>query len=191
MNNDMKIINSDWLTELAQWTLLPEIGIVGPKLIYENGRVQHAGVILGLNGIAGHLYQYAPKDFFGLFGSTNWYHNFSAVTGACQMMRRQVYDELGGYHEGYQLTFSDVDLCISAISQNYRILYNPFSVIVHSQGKSRGYYSPDHDVELARIRMKKFLDNRDQYFSNNLTLDNIPVISRKYYSNLIKSNFTD
>ncbi len=181
MNNDMQIINSDWLTELAQWSLIPDIGIVGAKLLFPNRTIQHGGVIVGMQGIGGHLYQNAPDHYFGLIGSSDWYRNVSAVTGACQMIRKSVFTELGGFHEGYQLTFSDIDLCHSAIKNGYRVLYNPNSVVLHHQGKSRGYYTPNEDVILARKRLNDILENGDPYFSKNLTLSPIPFIKFREY----------
>jgi GT2 family glycosyltransferase len=176
MNNDMQITDPYWLNELAQWALIPEIGVVGGKLLYPNGTIQHAGVIIGMQGIGGHLYQHAPDHYIGLLGSSDWYRNVSAVTGACQMLRKSVFIELGGFHEEYQLTFSDIDLCYSAIKQGYRILYNPYSRVIHHQGVSRGFFTPDDDVILARKRIGEFIKNGDPYFSRNLTLSPIPKV---------------
>ncbi len=176
MNNDMEIIESNWLTELAQWALVPEIGIVGAKLLYPNRTIQHAGVVIGMQGIGGHLYHHAPEHYIGLMGSADWYRNVSAVTGACQMIRKSVFEEIGGFHEGYQLAFSDVDLCHKAIKNGYRVLYNPNSVLIHHQGKSRGFYTPYEDVILARERLNDVLENGDPYFSKSLTLTPIPNI---------------
>ena len=176
MNNDMEIIESNWLTELAQWALLPEIGIVGAKLLYPNRTIQHAGVVVGMQGIGGHLYQHTPDHFIGLMGSADWYRNVSAVTGACLMVRKSIFEELGGFYEGYQLAFSDLDFCQKSIENGYRVLFNPKSVIIHHQGKSRGFHTPDEDILLARKRLKDVLENGDPYFSKNLTLTPIPNV---------------
>ena len=174
MNNDMQIIQPDWLSELAQWALIPGIGVVGAKLLFPSRMIQHAGVVIGMQGIAGHLYLNAPDHYSGLMGSVDWYRNVSALTGACQMMRKSVFDELGGYQEDYRLIFSDVDLCLLAIQKGYRILYDPNSVIIHHQSKSRGYYNPEEDILLAESRMKSWLENGDPYYSPNLTYSPIP-----------------
>ncbi len=174
LNNDMEIIKSDWLTELVQWALLPEIGVVGAKLLFPSGTIQHAGVIVGMQGIGGHIYKNSPDHFHGFLGSVDWYHNFSAVTGACQMIRKQLFTELNGFDENYQLAFSDVDLCYKAIDNGYRILYNPFSILIHHQGKSRGYFTPDEDVSLAKRNLAALLEKGDPYYSKNLELTPIP-----------------
>lgn len=176
MNNDMQITDPYWLKELAQWALIPDIGIVGGKLLYPNRTIQHAGVVVGMQGIGGHLYHHAPEHFIGLMGSADWYRNVSAVTGACLMLRRTVFKEIGCFQEAYQLTFSDIDLCYSAIKMGYRILYNPYSKVIHHQGISRGFYTPVEDIVLARFRLREFLENGDPYFSRNLTLSPIPKV---------------
>lgn len=174
LNDDMEIIHPDWMDELVQWALLSEIGIVGSKLLFPSGKIQHAGVIVGMQGIGGHIYQNTPEHFHGLLGSTDWYRNYSAVTGACQMIRRKIFYELGGFNENYQLTFSDIDLCYKALSKGYRILYNPFSVLIHHQGKSRGFYTPESDVTMAKNNLSGILINGDPYYSKNLELASIP-----------------
>ena len=159
LNNDMEIIKSDWLSELVQWALLPEIGIVGAKLLFPAGTIQHAEVIVGMQGIGGHIYKNSSDHFHGFLGSVDWYHNFSAVTGACQMIRKHLFTELNGFDENYQLAFSDVDLCYKALKNGYRILYNPFSILTHHQGKSRGYFTPDVDVTLANRNLAAVLEH--------------------------------
>lgn len=176
MNNDMEIIHPDWLTELSQWALVPEIGIVGPKLLFTSRTIQHAGVIFGIQGIAGHLYLNAPDHYDGLLGSVDWYRNVSAVTGACQMMRKSVFSKLGGYSEEYQLIFSDVDICQQAIQEGFRVLYNPNAVIVHHQSRSRGYHNPEIDILLAESRFQSLLEKGDPYYSPNLSRSTIPCL---------------
>jgi GT2 family glycosyltransferase len=172
LNDDMKVLHPDWLKELAQWALVPQIGVVGTKLLRPNRSIQHAGVVIGLQGFMGHLYLNTPEHYYGLLGSVDWYRNVSAVTGACQMFRRSVFEELGGYDEQYHLVFSDVDICLRAIQKGYRILYNPFAELIHYEGRSRGYRSPLSDIVRAYDQMKDWLD--DPYFSPNLTYTTIP-----------------
>ncbi len=174
INNDMQVIHKDWLSELVQWALIPEIAVVGAKLLFPNHMIQHAGVVLGMHGIAGHIYQNAPHDFRGLLGSVNWYRNFSAVTGACQLMRKEIFSELGGFDETYHLTFSDIDLCLRAVKLSYRILYNPNAILVHHQGKTRGVYNPENDIVMGYNKLKDWLNENDPYFSPNLTYSVIP-----------------
>ncbi len=109
LNNDVEITHPDWLTELVSWANLPSVGIVGAKLLRANGTIQHAGVILGMNGFADHPFADGPALTFGLAGSTGWYRDFLAVTGACMAMRHEVFKQIGGFDENFVLCGSDVE----------------------------------------------------------------------------------
>ena len=175
LNNDMEIISPNWLNELVQWVMVPEIGIVGGKLLYGNNTIQHAGMIIGLQGFVGHLYLHAPDHYFGLLGSVDWYRNVSAITGACQMVRRSVFNELGGYDEKFRLVFNDVDFCLRAIKRGYRNLYTPFAEIKHFEGKSRGFTTPRQDLLRGFDVLGEWISKEDPYFSLNLTYTTIPM----------------
>jgi len=177
LNNDMEITHPDWLTELAQWVMLPEIGIVGAKLLHANNSIQHAGVILGLQDFVGHLYLNAPEHFFGLVGSVDWYRNISAVTGACQIIRKEVFEELNGYDEQFELIFSDIDICLRSISKGYRNLYTPNAVLKHLEGVSRGNKDPIHDILRGYDLFEEWILKDDPYYSPNLTYSAIPQCS--------------
>jgi len=174
LNDDMQVLNEDWLSELVQWALIDEIGIVGTKLIRPNNTLQHIGIVVGLQNLVGHLYLNAPIDYYGLMGSANWYRNVSALTGACQMMRRSLFEELGGYDENYELVFSDIALCLKALKRGYRNLYTPHAALLHHEGASRGYQTPVEDILRGYEEMDEILRNGDPYFSPNLTLEPIP-----------------
>ncbi|MDY6846708.1 MAG: glycosyltransferase family 2 protein [Chloroflexota bacterium] len=174
LNDDMEVHNTEWLSELVQWAERPEIGVVGTKLIRENRIIQHAGIIIGLNGFAGHIYLNAPEHYQGLFGSVDWYRDFMAVTGACQMIRRDVFEEVQGFDEGYKLAFGDIDLCLRIRNLGYRIVYTPFASIFHYEGQSRGYATPKEDIIRGFNEMKSALFVEDPYFSPNLTYTRIP-----------------
>jgi len=174
LNNDMEILSDDWLEEMVRWAMIPEIGVVGTKLLYEDDRIQHAGIVLGLQGFVGHLYLNTPRHYFGLLGSVDWYRNVSAVTGACQMVRRNVFQQLNGYDEKFKLVFNDVDFCLRAIDHGYRNLYNPFVEIRHFEGRSRGYSSPCQDLIRGYDLLTPWILRDDPYFSPNLTYTNIP-----------------
>lgn len=175
LNNDMEIQDAHWLEEMSQWTLIPEIGVVGAKLIRENHSIQHAGIVIGLQDLVGHLYLNAPEDYFGLLGSANWYRNLGAVTGACQMMRREVFEEMGGYDETYQLVFSDIEFCLRLVKNGYRIMVTPNASIKHLEGKSRGYKTPRGDLLRGFEAMREWIITGDPYFSPNLTPITIPT----------------
>jgi GT2 family glycosyltransferase len=174
MNDDMLIKNSEWLSELTQWAIRPEIGVVGAKLLRKNHTIQHAGIILGLTGFMGHLYLNAPEHYNGLFGSVDWYRNYLAVTGALQMVRREVFEEVGGYDPKYQLAFGDIDFCVRVHERGYQNVYTPFAQLYHYEGSSRGYDTPVQDVLRGYEKMGKYLVEQDPYFSPNLTYTRIP-----------------
>ena len=170
LNNDVEVLDTDWLTELVRWSNLPQIGIVGGKLLYPHRRIQHAGVFLGASGLAGHLYYGAPEHGFSILGSMDWYRNCTAVTGALQMMRREVYDAVGGYDERYDISYSDVAICVKAIEHGYRVLYDPFVCLLHYESQSRSDRQPSqHDKLRAGEDFGRYIEQGDPYFSPHLS----------------------
>jgi GT2 family glycosyltransferase len=147
LNNDIEVIHPDWLDELARWAQRPDVGIVGAKLLYPNRTIQHAGVVFGL-GLVSHIFSRAPEGVSGLFGSSERYRNYLAVTGACQMMRKEVFRQLGGYDERFRLVFSDVVLCLEARKAGYRIVYTPYARLVHHESYTRKRDDSAQDMEL-------------------------------------------
>jgi GT2 family glycosyltransferase len=160
LNNDIEVIQPDWLDELARWALRPDVGIVGAKLLYPDRTIQHAGVVFGL-GLVAHIFSRAPEGTSGVFGSSECYRNYLAVTGACQMMRRDVFRRLGGYDEGFRLVFSDVVLCLEARRAGYRVVYTPHARLVHHESYTRKSDDSPQDMErLARyLRETGFVED--------------------------------
>ncbi len=141
LNNDVEFIQPTWLEEMVRWSCIPEIGIVGSKLLYPDGKIQHAGIIMGMEGHASHVFGGAEDGANGPFGSVNWYRNYSAVTAACMAMRREVYEKIGGFDEDYKLVFNDVEICLRAINAGYRVVYTPFAQLNSSRrGNTRSLY---------------------------------------------------
>ena len=136
LNNDIEIVEPGWLEELVRWAQLPQVGIVGGKLLYPDRLIQHAGVAFGL-GLVGHIFARAAEGTEGVFGSPESFRNYIAVTGACQMMRRDVFERLGGYDEAYRLSFSDVVLCMEAWKAGYRVVYTPYARLIHHESYTR------------------------------------------------------
>jgi GT2 family glycosyltransferase len=174
LNDDMQVVRPDWLRELIQWAQRPEVGVVGTKLIRKNHTIQHAGIVMGMNAFMGHLYLNAPEDFSGLFGSVNWYRNYSALTGACQMVRRSLFDEVGGYDENFRLAFGDIDFCLRIQALGYRNVYTPFAETFHFEGMSRGYTTPIEDIKNAHTKFQSELTTPDPNYSEHLSLTVIP-----------------
>jgi GT2 family glycosyltransferase len=147
LNNDIEVIEPGWLDELLRWALRPEVGIVGAKLLYPDRTIQHAGVVFGL-GLVGHIFARAAEGESGVFGSTESYRNYLAVTGACQMMRKNVFRQLGGYDERFRLSFSDVVLCMEARKAGYRVVYTPHARLVHHESYTRRREDSSEDMDL-------------------------------------------
>jgi GT2 family glycosyltransferase len=180
LNNDTEPLEPDWLEEMVRWAERPEIGIVGAKLLYPDGTIQHAGVIVGLNGLAEHIYRYVHEGYTGVFGSVDWYRNYMAVTGACMMMRRDVFDEVGRFDEAYAVAFSDFEICLRAIEHGYRILYTPFARLLHHEGATRGQHTPPRDTRRAIDRVKSLIESGDPYFNPNLSYESpVPTLATR------------
>jgi glycosyltransferase involved in cell wall biosynthesis len=177
LNNDIEAINEAWLTEMVSHAVRPEIGAVGAKLFYPNGRIQHAGVVLGLNGVAGHAFAQHPRDSHGYWNRARVAQNYSAVTAACMVVRKQVFEKVGGLNEkDLPVAFNDVDFCLRVREAGYRNLWTPFAQLYHHESISRG--KDDTPAKLARAasevdymrRKWGSLLDRDPAYNPNLAL---------------------
>ena len=167
LNNDMKVVHSDWLEDLIGWALQPKAGVVGAKLLYPNGHLQHCGVVAG-PGLVSHIWHKASSSDWGTFGTPDSYRNYLAVTGACQMLRRSVFEELGGYDERYQIAFSDIALCLHAWKKGYRIIYTPYAELIHYESYTRGETTPACDVGLIAREIRELNLRDDPFFHPGL-----------------------
>src|SRR5271165_7166859 len=139
LNNDIDVIEPDWLRELVSQALRPDVGAVGAKLLYPNEQVQHAGMVLGPEGRVVHLHRFAGKNDPGYFAQLALSRTFLAVTGACVAIRRAVFLEVGGLDEvNLPVTFNDVDLCLRLGDHGYRVVWTPFAQLFHLESASRG-----------------------------------------------------
>jgi GT2 family glycosyltransferase len=173
LNNDVEVLEGDWLRELAQWAEVREIGAIGGLLLYPNRRIQHAGVVVGMEALAGHVFAGARPTDTGPYGSPLWYRDYMAVTGACMMIRRDVFEKLGGFDEKYVLAISDVELCQRIVRAGYRIFYTPYARLIHREGLTRGTYCPPSDQLLGFEHMKDIVREGDPYFSPNLSYSRV------------------
>lgn len=178
INNDIEVISPEWLTEMVSWALQPGVGCVGAKLFYENETIQHAGVIVGLGGVAGHSHKHFPRYSPGNFFRLKIIQNVSAVTAACLLVRHEVYDEVGGLNEtDLKVAFNDVDFCLKVREAGYRNVWTPFAQLYHLESVSRG--AEDDPVKIARFQSEIAYMQRswgpaltvDPFYSPNLTLD--------------------
>jgi len=184
LNNDVEIIEPGWMLEMVRWAERPEVGIVGAKLLYPDGLLQHAGIVIGMEGHGSHVFGGMSEEVTGPWGTPNWYRDLSAVTGACMMIRRQVFDQIGGFDESYLLVFNDIEICVRAREHGYRIVYNPFVRLIHHEGKSRGFYIPKQDIQLGFEHLKKWVANGDPYYNPNLSYSvKWPTLRRRYEPN--------
>jgi GT2 family glycosyltransferase len=152
MNNDIEATAAGWLNALVEQGQRPEIGAVGARLLYPDGSVQHAGVVLGMQGIAAHLFGGLPPHRTGYSSWDRLVRTYSAVTGACMLVRRAVFEEVGGFDEVFPVAFNDIDFCLRLERAGYRQLYTPHAELTHYESVSRGLsgYSADYQAFLAR-----------------------------------------
>ena len=168
LNNDIEVMDPMWLQELSQQLLTPGIGVVGPKLIYPDGRVQHGGIILGLGGIAGHAFHLNSTDSHGYFGLQQVPHEVSAVTGACLLTTRELFDQVGGFREDLPVNFNDVAFCLEVQKRGYRVLYDANVTLIHRESASR---PPRVEPWEEAIFRRSYVIDSDPYYSVHLSRD--------------------
>lgn len=178
LNNDVEIISPDWIQEMLMFCQREDVGAVGAKLYYPDDTIQHAGVILGLLTLAGHAYKNQPRDTLGYFGRACYQQDLTACTAACLMVKRSVFNEIGGFDEKFAVAFNDIDLCMKIRQKDYLIVFTPYAELYHYESKSRG--SEDTPEKIARFsgEIQRFYDKwgkelkaGDPYYNPNLTLD--------------------
>jgi GT2 family glycosyltransferase len=151
INNDIQVVAADWLREMVGEVMRPQVGAVGALLLYPDGRIQHAGVLLGIGGVAAHPWCGWPRTCTGQMGRLQLAQELSAVTGACLLVRRDAFDAVGGLDEALPVAFNDVDLCLRLRAAGYRNVWTPHAVLVHAESATRGAdTSPDQRARLAR-----------------------------------------
>ena len=176
MNNDMSVINPDWLGRMVEYAQFPENGAVGAKLYFPDDTIQHGGVILGLGGVAGHSHKYFLRSAPGYMARLMVVQNLSAVTAACMLVRADAYQAVGGLDEGYAIAFNDIDFCMKLGQAGYQIVWTPYAELYHYESLSRG--AEDTPEKVARFtregdRFKSKWGERlnDPHYNVNLTLD--------------------
>jgi len=177
VNNDIEVITPSWLTEMVEHAVRPAVGPVGAKLYYSNDTIQHAGVILGIGGVAGHSHKYFKKEEHGYFSRLKIIQNYSAVTGACLVVRKELYEAVGGLDEKkLTIAFNDIDFCMKLHKEGFRNVWTPYAELYHHESVSRG--TEDDEVKKARFE-KEVLHMKDKWgaslkedkcYNKNLTL---------------------
>ena len=180
LNNDIKVIEKDWIQELMMYAQRKDVAAVGAKLFYEDDTIQHAGIILGMgaHGVAGHGHYRCSKDNVGYMGRLYYAQNVAAVTAACMMMRKSVFEEIGGFEEAFVVAFNDVDLCMKALKAGYLNVMNPFATLYHYESLSRGSEEApekkarfEKEVAEFKKRWSTELEKGDKFYNPNFTLE--------------------
>ena len=178
LNNDTEIINPDCLEELLGYCMRDDVGIVGARLYYEDDTIQHAGVVLGFGGIAGHCFVQQPRTSTGYCHRIICAQDYSAVTAACMMVKKEIFDAVGGLSEDLQVAFNDIDFCIKVRDYGKLVVYNPYAELYHYESKSRGLEDTPEKIarfnkEIATLEQHwpDIFRKPDPYYNPNLTLD--------------------
>ena len=169
LNNDVEVIDNEWLGVLVEHVQRPEVGAVGARLLYPNNTIQHAGVVLGVGGIAQHAFRGFGAEDPGVNRQLQVTRNYSSVTGACLMTRREIFEEVGGFDEArLPVTFNDVDLCLKMRRAGYLIVYTPFAKLYHHESATRRRSVEALETDVMRERWPDLLE-RDPYYNPNLS----------------------
>lgn len=170
MNNDVEATTAGWMAAMAEHAQRDGIGAVGARLLYPNRTIQHAGIVLGMGGIAAHVLQDLPEDNPGYLSWAFMIRNCLAVTGACLMTRRDVFEELGGFAEDLPIAFNDVDFCLRIAESGRHLVYTPYAELVHHESRTRGH--TDDALEFPRFlrRWRACLQAGDPYYHPSLSL---------------------
>lgn len=178
LNNDTEMINEDCLEEMLGYCSRSDVGAVGARLYYEDNTIQHAGVVIGFGGIAGHCFVQQPRGNTGYCHRIICAQDYSAVTAACMMVKRSVFEEVGGLTEELAVAFNDIDFCMKVRQKGYLIVYNPYAELYHYESKSRGLEdTPEklerfhNEIRIFETRWPEIMKNGDPYYNPNLSLE--------------------
>ncbi len=183
LNNDTEVISLNWIEELLMYAQRDDVACVGGKLYYPDKTIQHAGIVIGLGAhrTAGHVHYRQRRENLGYMGRLCYAQNMSAVTGACLMVKKHIYDELGGLDETFEVSLNDVDFCLRCRQKNYLNVFTPFAELYHYESLSRGsdVEDPhsenakryDREAEHFRTKWKEVIEKGDPYYNPNFTLD--------------------
>ena len=179
LNNDTEVISSDWMEQLLMYAQRKDVGAVGAKLYYADNTIQHAGVVIGLGAhrSAGHTHYKMPREHLGYMGRLCYAQDVTAVTGACLMVKKSIYEEVDGLDESFTISLNDVDLCLKIREKGYLNIFTPFAELYHYESKTRGMEEGEklrrYERECAHFRdkWKEQLDAGDPYYNPNFSLD--------------------
>ena len=178
LNNDIEAINNDWLDRMLGFCQRDDVGIVGAQLLYPDGIIQHAGVVIGFGEIAGHAFVGLHPDECKAFGRAMLTQDYSAVTAACLLTKKELFDKVGGFDEAFKVAFNDIDYCLRIRELDKKVVYNSFAALTHYESKSRGAEdTPEKkqrfadEIRMFQERWADILRDGDPYYNVNLALD--------------------
>ncbi len=181
LNNDTEMITCTAIEEMLGICCREEVGVVGAKLLYRNRTVQHAGIVIGFGGYAGHVFHEIGADDYGFMMRARINCNYSAVTAACLMTKRSVFEEAGGFSEQFAVAANDVDFCLKVRGKGYLVVYNAYAQWYHYESKTRGYEDTpqkkaryEKEVAMFRQRWQEILKNGDPYYNKNFLVTVAP-----------------
>ena len=170
LNNDTQVVEPDWLTVMLELAQRADVGAVGARLHYPDGRIQHAGLVLGVGGAADHAFKGLRGDVLTYFALGDVVRNVSAVTAACMMVPRRAFEQVGGFDERLDVAHNDVDLCLRLRREGYLIVYTPGALLYHHESGTRGGLHPPKNEQLLWSRWGDVIRSGDPYYNPNLTL---------------------
>lgn len=177
LNNDVEAIQTNWIEELLGNCQRKNVGAVGAKLFFPDKRIQHAGIVVGIGGVAANMFAGIPGEYTGYMHKASIQQNYSAVTAACMMVRREVYEEVGGFTEELAVAFNDVDFCLKIREKGYMIVYNPEVQLYHYESKTRGPEDTKEklerfqsEIDYMKQRWSDILQQGDPMYSPNFSL---------------------
>lgn len=173
LNDDMEIRNSGWLNALVDQIVKEDVGAVGAHLCYPNGRIQHAGMVVGVNETSAHIYHGHDGDTVGYNGFTSIVRNYSAVTGACMATKRSLYERVGGFDRAFAIDYNDTDYCLKLRSLGYRVVYTPFARLYHFESQTAVRTEQNPQEKALFLSKWKEVIQRDPYYNPNLRRDSI------------------
>jgi glycosyltransferase involved in cell wall biosynthesis len=172
LNNDTEVITPGWMEEMVSHAQHQETGAVGVKLLFPDKLIQHGGVIIGLGGFAAHAFYRLPAECYGYMALAQVTRNVSAVTAACLMMRREVFEEVGGLDDNLDVAYNDIDMCLKIIDHGYNIVWTPHALLYHHESASRGLCHPEDNMQYFCGKWKRYLEDGDPFYNKNLSLRN-------------------
>lgn len=178
LNNDVEIISDNWIEEMLMFAQRDDVGAVGAKLYYKNDTIQHAGIVLGIGGIAGHVHKHFHRGTDGYVHREEIAQNLSAVTAACLMTRRDIWEKMHGLDETFKIAFNDIDFCLRVRQAGYLVIFTPYAELYHYESKSRGYddtpekaFRLSNEAKAMKEKWHDVIEKGDPYYNPNFSLD--------------------